>query len=247
MAEHSKSDQIGAAKAGRPRTFGRLEPSERPGVGESIAVLGLGRFGAAVAQELVRLGYDVLGVERSESIVQTYSRSLTLVVEADSTNLDALRQLGVDEMSHAIVAVGSDMEGSILTTAALDELGVPNIWAKAVSKQHGRILERVGAHHVVYPEHDMGHQVAHMIGGRMLDWFQLDERFALVETVVPKELVGQNLAQSGVRERWNVTVVCVKPVDGSFTYATVDTVLQRGDLLVVAGETESAEAFARLD
>ena len=230
----------------RIRTFNQLSAESRPKPGESIAVLGLGRFGAAVAMELVRLGYDVLGVDRYESIIQNYSRTLTHVVEADVTNIEALRQLGVDEMNHVIVAVGSDIEGSILSVAALDELDIPNIWAKAVSKQHGRILERVGADHIVYPEHDMGHQVAHMIGGRILDWLQLDERFALVETGVPAELVGMTVLAARVRERWNVTVVCVKPVGGGFTYANADSVLQRGDLLVIAGETEAAETFARL-
>ena len=92
----------------------------------------------------------------------------------------------------------------------------------------------------------MGHQVAHMIGGRMLDWFQLDERFALVETDVPAKMVGRTLAQAGIREQHDVTIVCVKPVGGSFTYATADTVLAAGDLLVVAGQTEAAEAFSRL-
>lgn len=209
-------------------------------------VLGLGRFGGAVASELVRLGFDVLGVDQAETVVQAYAPTITHVVEADITNVDALRQLGVDDLKHAIVAVGSHLEASILATAALDELGVPAIWAKAVSPQHGRILQRVGAHHVVYPEHDMGHQVAHMIGGRILDWFQLDERFALVETVAPAELVGRSLADYGVREKYGITVVCVKPTGGTFTYATPDTVLAPGDLLVIAGETAAAEAFARL-
>lgn len=199
-----------------------------------------------MASELVRLGYDVLGVDQTESAVQYYAAALTHAVQADISSADALRQLGVDDMAHVIVAVGSDLEASILGTAALDELGVPSIWAKAVSRQHGRILQRVGAHHVVYPEHDMGHQVAHMIGGRIRDWFQLDERFALVETVVPSELVGRTLGDSGVRRKHNVTIVCVKAVGGTFTYATVDTLLAAGDLLVVAGETAAAEAFARL-
>jgi trk system potassium uptake protein TrkA len=232
-------------KSRRQWTLGQHGGPARAEPGESIAVLGLGRFGGALASELVRLGYQVLGVDVSESTVQYYSPTITHVVQADVTNTAALVQLGIDEMPHAIVAVGSDLEASILATAALDEVGVRSVWAKAVSRQHGRILERVGAHHVVYPEHDMGHQVAHMIGGRILDWFQLDERFALVETAVPEELVGRTLADSAVRERFGVTVVCVKPAGGSFTYATVDTVLARGDLLVVAGETAAAEAFAR--
>lgn len=209
-------------------------------------MLGLGRFGGAVASELVRLGYDVLGVDHRETAVQYYAPTITHVVQADITSTDALRQLGVDEVNHAIVAVGSDLEASILATAALDELGIDNIWAKAVTKQHGRILQRVGAHHVVYPEHDMGHQVAHMIGGRILDWFQLDERFALVETAVPAALIGKRLADVGVREKHNVTIVCVKPMGGTFADATVDTMLARGDILLIAGETSAAEAFARL-
>lgn len=235
-----------AERSARQWAFGSQRPTSRPQTGESAVVLGLGRFGGAVACELVRLGYDVLGVDSAEERIQYYAPTVTHVVQADITNTAALRQLGIDDMSHAVVAVGSDLESSILATAALDELGLRSIWAKAISQQHGRILQRVGAHHVVYPEHDMGHQVAHMIGGRILDWFQLDERFALVETVVPAELVGRRIADSGLRERHNVTAVCVKPNGGSFGVATVDTVLSEGDLLVVAGETAAAEAFARL-
>jgi len=230
----------------RRTSFGHREFVRPARPGESAAVLGLGRFGGAVASELVRLGYDVLGIDQADALVQYYVPALTHVVQADITSVKALQQLGVDEVTHAVVAVGSDIEASILATAALDEFGLASIWAKAVSRHHGRILQRVGAHHVVYPEHDMGHQVAHMIGGRIVDWFQLDERFALVETVVPSELVGHTLAEAGVRERYDVTIVCVKPAGGTFAYATVDTLLGEGDLLVVAGETEAAEAFARL-
>src|SRR5690606_335168 len=124
--------------------------------------------------------------------------------------------------------------------------GVANIWAKAVSRAHGRILERVGAHHVVYPEHDMGHRVAHVLGGRMLDWFQLDERFAMVETPAPREVHGKTLAAVGLRAKYGVTVVCIRQGGGSFTYATPETVVSKGDVVVVAGPTEAVEAFARL-
>jgi trk system potassium uptake protein TrkA len=214
--------------------------------GNQVAVLGLGRFGGALASELVRLGYDVLGVDEDEARVQYYVRAVTHVVAADITEIEVLRQLGLSEMSHVVVAVGSDMEASILATAALEELGIPNIWAKAVTTSHGRILQRVGAHHVVYPEHDMGHQVAHLMGGRMIDWFQLDESFVMVETEVPEHMVGKTLADVGIRANYGVTVVCLKPEGGSFTYATADTELAAGDVLVVAGDTAAAEAFARM-
>lgn len=209
-------------------------------------MLGLGRFGGAVAAELVRLGLEVLAIDADPRNVQRYTKLVTHVVEADVTNPDALRQLGAADARHAIVGIGSDIEASILAVAALDEFGVANIWAKAVSRAHGRILERVGAHHVVYPEHDLGHRVAHLVGGRMIDWFQLDEKFSLAETQVPRRLVGRTLADVGVRANFDVTVVCVKPAGGSFTYATADTVLSAGDVLVVAGDTPAVEAFARL-
>jgi trk system potassium uptake protein len=216
-----------------------------PAPGEQVLVVGLGRFGGAVALELVRLGLEVLAVDADPRNVQRYAREVTHLVEADATNVDALRQLGVADIAHAVVGIGSDMESSILATAALDELGVGSIWAKAVSRAHGRILERVGAHHIVFPEHDLGQRVAHLLGGRMMDWFQLDEQFSLAETQVPRELIGQSLGDAGIRARFGVTVVCVKPEGGVFTYATADTVLCEGDVVVVAGETPSVEAFAR--
>lgn len=219
---------------------------DAPRVGEQVLVLGLGRFGGAVAAELGRLGLEVLGVDTNPRVVQQYTRLVTHVVEADVTSQEALRQLGAADVRHAVVGIGSEIEASILATAALEDLGVPNIWAKAVTKAHGRILERVGAHHVVYPEHDMGHRVAHLLGGRTIDWLQLDEQFALVETIVPAAIAGRSLEDAGVRAKHGVTVVCVKPAGGSFTYATPDTVMQRGDVLVVAGPTADAEAFARL-
>lgn len=224
----------------RPPPATAVEP------GEQVVVIGLGRFGGAVSTELGRLGIDVLAVDSDPRNVQHYASRITHVVEADATNIDALRQLGVAEVRTAVVAIGSDLESSILVTSALDELGVPRIWAKAVSATHGRILERVGAHHVVYPEHDIGHRVAHLLGGRVEDWFQLDEEFSLVETRAPSALVGRSLAEVGVRANYGVTVVCVKPQGGHFTYATADTVLSEGDVLVVAGPTAVAEAFARL-
>ncbi|MDQ4068342.1 MAG: TrkA family potassium uptake protein [Actinomycetota bacterium] len=215
--------------------------------GEQVVVIGLGRFGGAVAEELVGLGFEVLGIDDDGRRIQRYADELTHVVQADTTNEDTLRQLGVPDFRYAVVGIGTDIEASILTTAALGDLGVANIWAKAVTAAHGRILERVGAHHVVFPEHDMGHRVAHLVGGRIIDWFQLDEDFAMVETIVPSDLVGRSLGEMGLRQRYGVTVVCVKPEGGAFTYATVDTVLEKGMVLVVAGPTQNADRFAHLE
>jgi trk system potassium uptake protein TrkA len=211
-----------------------------------VLVVGLGRFGSALAETLVDLGHEVLGVDSDAENVQRNADLLTHVVEADGTDEEVMRQLGAGEFGRAVVGIGTDLEASVLTTSVLVDLGVPDIWAKAVTVPHGRILQRVGAHHVVFPEHDMGRRVAHLVTGRMIEFVQLDEGFALVELRPPAQIVGRSLADAQVRSRHKVTVVCIKPKGGSFTYATPETVPGPDDILVVAGETDRVEGFAKL-
>ncbi|MFC7759435.1 potassium channel family protein [Catellatospora bangladeshensis] len=164
---------------------------------DPVVVIGLGRFGSSLAIELMRRGTEVLAIDNRPKLVQSLSGQLTHVVAADSTDIEALRQLGVGEFSRGVVAIGSDLEASILTTSLLVELEVADIWAKAVSRQHGRILERIGAKHIVLPEHDMGERVAHLVSGRMLDYMEIDSNFALVKTRPPHEYVGVPLGRPG--------------------------------------------------
>jgi trk system potassium uptake protein len=237
----------------RFRPFERLRP-DREGsplprkaeFGGEIVVIGLGRFGSALARTLMNLGHEVLGVDADAEIVQDHAADLTHVAQADSTSVTTLRQLGVGDFGTAVVGIGGDIEASILTAAALVDLGVENIWAKAITEPHGRILERVGTHHVVFPEHEMGERVAHLVTGRMLDYIELDANFALVETSPPTDMVGKTLGESGVRAKYGVTVVCIKPEGQPFTYATADTVVAANDILLVAGENKHAERFADL-
>jgi trk system potassium uptake protein len=211
-----------------------------------VLVVGLGRFGSSLAETLVDLGHEVLGVDSDAGNVQRNADVLTHVVEADATDEEVMGQLGAGEFGRAVVGIGTDLEASILTTAVLAGLGVPDIWAKAITVPHGRILERVGAHHVVFPEHDMGRRVAHLVTGRMLEFVQLDEGFSLVELKPPSQIVGRSLGDAQVRTRYGITVVCIKPAGGSFTYATPETVPGPDDILVVAGETARAQGFANL-
>lgn len=212
----------------------------------TIAVMGLGRFGGSLALTLREMGHEVLGIDRNAALVARFADELTTVAEADSTDAEVLRQLGVDELPHAVVAIGSHLEASVLTTAALTDLEVPDIWAKAVTDEHARILERVGAHHVVRPEMEMGRRVAHLVTGQAVEYMRLDDAWALVETRAPVALVGRSLGQAQLRQRYGVTVVCIKPTGGAFTYATADTVVTEGDLLLVAGPIPEAEAFAEM-
>lgn len=212
---------------------------------KAVLVTGLGRFGGAVARTLTELGGEVLGIDADPKVVQDFSGRITHVAEADATDMEALRQLGVSDFSRAVVAMGAK-EASVLTTATLVDLGVDEIWAKAVTEAHGKILTRVGAHHVIFPERDVGERLAHVIAGRIIDFLELDPGFALVQTKPPASIVGKALGEAEVRKRFGITVVCIKPDGQPFTYATPETVVGADDILVVAGETGAAERFGRM-
>ena len=212
-----------------------------------IVVIGLGRFGSSLARTLVELGYEVLGVDVSEETVQDHADMLTHVVQADSTSERALRQIGVAEAVTAVVCIGTGIEASVLTTSALIDLGIKNVWAKAITNSHGRILQRVGAHHVVFPEAEMGSRVAHLVTGQMLEFLALDEDFVIAELIAPEELIGVPLGETDLRAKYRVTIVCVKPDREQFTYAGRDTVLGKSDLIVIAGHRADVERFTDRD
>jgi trk system potassium uptake protein TrkA len=216
-------------------------------VSEEILVIGLGRFGRALARELDELGHQVMAVDADAEAVQSATRDLQHVAQVDATSVQAMRDIGAAEFRTAVVAIGSDIEASIIATYVLVDLGIQRIWAKAITGSHGAILSRVGAHRVVFPERDMGIRVAHTLTGRTIDYLELDPSFALLETPTPRAFVGKALRDTQIRAKFGVTVVCVKQVGEDFTYATPDTVLREGDLLVVAGKPKQAELFATLD
>jgi trk system potassium uptake protein TrkA len=212
-----------------------------------IVVIGLGRFGSSLASTLIDMGHEVLGLDADPDRVQQHAGMLTHVAEADTTNETTLRQLGVGDAITAVVAIGADVESSVLTTGALVDLGVPNIWAKALTESHGRILQRVGAHHVVFPEAEMGSRVARLVTGALIEYFALDEDFVLIETKVPRNLAGEKLGDTDLRATYKVTVVCIKPEGQAFTYAESATVLGEHDLIVVAGHRGDIERFAKTE
>jgi len=211
-----------------------------------VLVIGLGRFGAATAGQLDRLDREVLAVDESLTLVQKWSERVTHAVQADARSIDALRQLGAQEFKIAVVAVGSSIEASVLITANLVDLEIPQIWAKAISKSHGKILERIGANHVIYPEAEAGERTAHLVTGRMLDYIQFDDDFALVKMYPPKPIRGVPLDKSEVRRKYHITVVGVKSPGKPFTYATGQTIVSDHDLIIASGSTADIERFAAL-
>jgi trk system potassium uptake protein TrkA len=211
---------------------------------DNVVVIGLGRFGGQVAESLVRLGHEVLGIDEDQKIAQSWTDRLTHAVQADSTDDDALRELGVGEFGRAVVGIGTDIEASVLTVVALTELGVKEIWAKAISAKHGKILKSVGANHVIYPEVAMGERVAHLITSRMLDFIELDDGFAIAKVRAPRDSIGRSLAEAALRSRFGITVVGVKRPGEDFVYALPDTVVPDGAVLIVAGTTDQVQRFA---
>jgi trk system potassium uptake protein TrkA len=213
---------------------------------DAVLIIGLGRFGSATADTLTKLDREVLAVDTDMSLVQQWSDIVTHTVQADVTKLEALQQIGADKFSTAVVAVGSSIEASVLITANLVDLGIPQIWAKATSASHGQILQRIGAHHVIYPEAEAGERVAHLLNGHMLDFIEIDEDFAIVRMLPPKLLLGKTLSAAGIRNEYKVTTVGVKKPDSSFTYATAETLIEAGDQILVSGHPDDIEKFAAL-
>lgn len=213
---------------------------------DSVAVIGLGRFGTSLALELMASGTEVLGIDSDEDLVQSLNGQLTQVVRADSTRIDVLEQLAIGEFDRVVVAIGSDITASILTASLLLTMKVPVIWAKAVDEQHGAVLEQLGVHRVIYPEKDMGRRVAHLVRGAAADYLEIDRGFAVVKTVAPVHLQGITLTDGAVRSTHGVTIAAFRSPDGDWRNAEATTVLRDGDVVLVVGPTREVERFAQL-
>lgn len=193
---------------------------------------------------MVRLGHDVLAIDKHAGLVQEFSSRLTRVVQADTASRDALEQLGCGEFGVAVVGIGTSIESSVLTCSNLVDLGIAQVWAKAISPAHGTILTRIGIQRVVFPESDAGKRVAHLVSGKLVDFMEFDDGFAIAKLHPPKETQGFTLAQSQVRQKYGVTVVGVKPPHADFVHAVPDTKISEHDVMIVSGRADLIERFA---
>lgn len=226
--------------------LGTSETSRRIAEADSVAVIGLGRFGTSLALELMAGGTEVLGIDTDEDLVQSLNGELTQVVRADATKREVLHQLAIDEFDRVVVAIGSDISASILTSSVLVSMKTPIIWAKAVDDQHGLILEQLGVHHVIYPEKDMGRRVAHLVRGAALDFIEVAPGYAVVKVPAPSSIQGVPLGDTALRKKHGVTIAAFQHGDAPWTNADNATVLGAGDTILVVGRTKDAEAFAQL-
>ncbi|WP_055105841.1 potassium channel family protein [Paenibacillus ihumii] len=211
---------------------------------QQFVVIGLGRFGSSLALELMDLGYEVLGVDVNEELVEDMSAYLTHAVVADATDEEMLKSLGIRNFDCGIVAIGSDIQMSILTAILLKDLGIKTVVAKAISVLHGRALEKLGVDRVIFPERDMGVRVAHqLVTPNLLDYIELSKEYSIVELRVPDCLAGKTLGEINPRVNFNCSVVAIHKHTGVIVAPTAMDVLDAGDIMVLIGSNDSIDKF----
>lgn len=213
---------------------------------KSFAVIGLGQFGMTLAKELANADYDVLAIDDKDENIQEIAETVTYAVRADVREPDILKSLGVQNVDVAIVAVAENMEASITATMQAKDLGVPLVLSKAMNSLHGRILEKIGADQVIYPERSMGLRVArNLTSGGFEDIFELSSEFSMAEFRIPAEWVGKSLAELKIREKYKINVVAAKLGDEVNVNVDPAQKLEAGCVLVAAGKNQDLNKVKR--
>ncbi|MBG9454164.1 potassium uptake system protein [Lysinibacillus sphaericus] len=215
---------------------------------KQYAVIGLGRFGVSVARKLYEAGNEVLGIDINEEKVEDAEPYVTHAVVADTTEEKALNSIGIRNFDCVIVAIGIDMQSSILTVSLLKEIGIKKIIAKALGKRHGQVLEKVGADWVIYPERDMGERVANqLLSPNMLNYIELSKEYSIEEIMIPSKMTGQSLRDLDIRSKYNVSVIAIVR-DGNITILpSPDQIIEESDLLVMIGHRKDLTIFSNVE
>lgn len=216
-----------------------------------IGIIGAGRFGSALAESLSRRGVEILLLDRSGDAVQRMSSIVTSAVQGDATEKDTLVKAGFQECDTVVVAVGADVESSIIATLNLKEMESQNVITKATTDQHGRVLERLGANLVVYPDKERAQRLARSLLARSaLDFFEISDGASVVEMKAPSQFAGRSLAESGIRKAYGVTVLAIKRSPGpdgkreTVISPTADDMIYEEDTLVIFGPDILLDAIA---
>jgi len=206
---------------------------------KQFAVIGLGRFGISVAETLSRMGYDVLAVDVDAEKVNAVMDVVTHAVQVDALDEHALKSLGIRNFDVVIVAIGEDIQANILVTVMLKEMGVKTVVAKARTELHGRVLAKVGADKVVFPERDMGIRVARaLVAANIVDQIELSPDYSLMELIAPREFVGKSIGEAAIRMRYGVTVLAIRRGDEIIISPGARHTVEEGDILVVVGRND---------
>ncbi|KRF51471.1 potassium uptake system protein [Bacillus sp. Soil745] len=212
------------------------------------AVIGLGRFGTSVALRLHTAGQEVLGIDINEERVEDAELSVTHAVIADTTEEETLKSIGIRNFDCVIVAIGNDMQSSILTTLLLKELGIKKVIAKALNKNHGQVLNKVGADWVIYPERDMGERVANqLLSPKMLNYIELSKEYNIEEIMIPLSMTEKSLRELDLRAKYNISVIAIVSNGEIIISPSPDYVIHEGDMLLMIGNKEDLALFANID
>ena len=219
----------------------------------SFAVIGLGRFGAAMATTLTELGHDVLGIDTNEERVTRLSDVVAHAVQLDATDEKAIRAAGIQDVDVAIISIGERIDSSLLVVMLVKELGIPMIVAKATTPLHGRILEKLGVTRVIFPERDMAIRVAHsLVVPNALDYIELSRDFSIVEIPAPPAFAGKTLKELALRSRYGLTLIALKrPGQAGRGLVTLvsppaDDPILEGDVLSLLGPNDRLSQFDAL-
>lgn len=206
---------------------------------KQFAVIGLGRFGGTICHSLSEQGMEVLAIDKDEDRVNEYAQIATHAVIADTTDEATLKSLGIRNFDHVIVAIGDNLQASILTTLILEELGVKYITVKAQNDYHGKVLRKIGADQVVHPERDMGLRIANNIASNsILDYLDISDKHSIVEVMASKKMDGRTLIELDVRAKYGVNIVAIKK-DGEMDVSpSPHEAIREGDILIVIGSNE---------
>lgn len=211
---------------------------------KQFAVIGLGRFGTSVARTLYKMGFDVLAVDRDETRVQEMMAEVTHSVQVNAMDEEAMRSLGIRNFDVVVVAIGQDIQASILTSLIVKELGVKRLIVKAQDDLHGKVLQKIGVDKVVYPERDMGTRVAHhLISPNILEFIELSSDYSIVEIQATKKMVGKSLAKLDIRAKYGCNVIGIKSEDNMNIAPRAEDLITEDDILVVVGKNENISNF----
>lgn len=205
---------------------------------QQFAVIGLGRFGTSLAKTLFAMGKEVLAIDIEEERIQAVVNDVTYAVQADATDEDVMKSLGIRNIDVVLVSIGP-LQQSILATMIVKELGVKHVVCKAVSELHGKILEKLGADRVVYPERDMGIRVAHsLVSGNILEYIELSSNYSIIEVIAKKAFVNKTIRELDFRAKYGINIIAIKRGKEINISPNADFKIYDGDILVAIGSTE---------
>lgn len=213
---------------------------------KQYVVIGCGRFGRSVAENLYKLGHDVLAIDGHEETIQNISEKVTHAVQADATDEHALRSLGLRNFDVAVITIGSDIQSSIMATLIVKELGVKYVVSKAQSEMHAKVLYKIGADRVVFPERDMGMRVAHnLVSTNILDYIELAPDYSIMEITALDEWHDRTLLDLNIRSKYGINIMAIKHGSSINVSPTAEDIVHRGDVLVVIGHNNDLKRLQK--